>query len=182
MGTSEELREHAEEARHPFDKKVAASMAGIAAVLAVVTMLGHIATTEELLNQQRASDQWAYYQAKSIRRYESEMARDLMAGIGGEKALAVAEQYGKNVERYQKEGDEIQEKARKFQEESELKGRAALRLHFGGAFLEVAIVFASLAILMRRQLVWLLSLICCLAGVVTALSSLALVEWVAKAK
>ena len=65
-------------------------MAIIAAVLAVVSVLGHIATTEELLNQQKASDQWAYYQAKSIRRYTSEFAGDLFASLKNE---AMSKQY-----------------------------------------------------------------------------------------
>src|SRR5579885_3434330 len=74
MELSEELKEHAEEARGPFDRKVAVSMAIIAAALAIATVLGHIATTEELVNQQRAADQWAFYQAKAMRRYQSEIA------------------------------------------------------------------------------------------------------------
>jgi hypothetical protein len=82
MELSEELKEHAEEARGPFDRNVAVSMAIIAAALAVATVLGHIATTEELVNQQRAADQWAFYQAKQMRRYQSEIARDLLAAIG----------------------------------------------------------------------------------------------------
>src|SRR6266446_2026179 len=98
MSTAEELQEHAEHAQGPFDKRVAASMAIIAALLAVVSVLGHITTTEELLSQQKASDQWAYYQAKSIRRYESEIARDLLAQAGGAKT----QDYGKNVARYTK--------------------------------------------------------------------------------
>jgi hypothetical protein len=172
MSAEEELREQAEEAKHPFDKKVAASMAGIAAALAVVAMLGHIATTEELLNQQRASDQWAYYQAKSSRRYQSEITRDVLAAIGSEKALAGSEKYSKNVEKYEKDGQEVQEKAREFDKESEIKGRQALRLHLGSVFLEVAIVFASLAILTRRHVVWILSLISGVAGLGIALSTL----------
>jgi len=61
MSTDEELREHSEHAKEPFDKKVAGTMAILAAALAVVSVLGHIFTTEELLEQQKASDQWAYY-------------------------------------------------------------------------------------------------------------------------
>ena len=53
MSPDEELREHAEHARAPFDKKVAATMAMIAAALAVVSVFGHISTTEELLLQQK---------------------------------------------------------------------------------------------------------------------------------
>jgi ABC-type Zn uptake system ZnuABC Zn-binding protein ZnuA len=142
--------EHAEHARAPFDKKVAATMAIIAAALAVVSVLGHLAATEELLGQQRASDQWAFYQGKTIRRYESEIARDVLAALNNAKTAA----YAANLERYTKETDEIQDKAKEFEKESRSSGRKALRLHLGEIFLEIAIVFASLAILTKRPLLW----------------------------
>src|SRR6266849_5238549 len=100
MSVSEELHEQTEHAKAPFDKRVAASMAILAATLAIVSVLGHISTTEELLLQQKASDQWSYYQAKSIRRYESEIARDLFANMKNE---ALSEQYIKNAEKYKKD-------------------------------------------------------------------------------
>jgi len=150
VSAEEELREHSEHARAPFDKKVAATMAVIAALLAIITALGHIYTTEELINQQKASDQWSYYQAKSIRRYESEIARDLFAAMKAEKS----ETYAKNIEKYRTDGEEIQKKAKEFEDESHLRGQQALRLHLGEIFLEVAIVFASLAILTKRPLLY----------------------------
>src|SRR5579871_6278474 len=106
MSVEEELREHSEHAQNPFDKRVAATMAIIAAALALVSVLGHIATTEELLLQQKASDQWAFYQAKSIRRYESEIARDLLATMSAQNAKQI-QSYSENSDRYRKEGDEI---------------------------------------------------------------------------
>src|SRR6266446_5151807 len=115
MSTAEELQEHAEHAQGPFDKRVAASMAILAACLAVVSVLGHITTTEELLLQQKASDQWSYYQAKSIRRYESEVARDLFSSMKNEIKSA---EYAKNGERYRKDDEEIQKQARELEEES----------------------------------------------------------------
>ena len=69
MSVNEELSEHSHEAHNPFDKRVAVTMAIIAALLAIVSVAAHINSTEELLAQQKASDQWAYYQAKDIRRY-----------------------------------------------------------------------------------------------------------------
>src|SRR5438270_12380993 len=118
MSIEEELHEHAEHARAPFEKRVAATMAMIAAALAVVSVLGHLATTEELLNQQRASDQWSFYQGKTIRRYESEIARDVLAGIKSDKA----NEYSANLERYQKESDDIERQAKELETESHLKG------------------------------------------------------------
>lgn len=167
MSSAEEVQEHAEHARQPFDKKVAATMAIIAAALAVVSVLGHLWTTEELVNQQRASDEWAFYQAKSIRRYESEIARDLMSAVKSEKMA----DYSANAERYKKESDEIQEKAQEFETESHLKGRQALRFHFGEIFLEIAIVIASLAILTKRPILWRASVAGALIGVAIALTA-----------
>jgi hypothetical protein len=173
MSSTEELKEHAEHAQGPFDKRVAGSMAIIAAVLAVVSVLGHITTTEELLNQQRASDQWAYYQAKSIRRYESEIARDLFASMKNE---ALSEQYVKNAEKYKKDDEEIQKEAKVLENESHLRGRQALRLHFGEVFLEVAIVFASLAILSKRAFIWYAAIALALVGVGIASTTLLLLK------
>ena len=165
MGALDELQEHSHHASGGFDKRVAVTMAVIAATLAIVSVLGHLATTEELLGQQLASDQWAYYQAKAIRRYQSEVARDVLGGLGKVEA---AQKYAGNMERYQKEADEIQHKAKEYQSESDHAGRKALRLHFGEVFLEIAIVFASLAILTKRTLLWMTAIGSALIGVAIA--------------
>jgi len=165
MSTEEELQEHAEHARDPFDKRVAASMAIIAAALAVVSVLGHYFTTEELMAQQKASDQWSYYQAKSIRRYESSSFADILAAV---KATDAAQKYKSNVARYESDMKEISEKATDLERERDLQHHRALRLDLGEVFLEVAIVLASLAILSRRSYLWWVGLISGAAGVVIA--------------
>jgi Flp pilus assembly protein TadB len=168
MGVEEELKEKIEEARDPFDKRVAGTMAVMAAALAVVSVIGHMATTEEIVNQAKASDQWAYYQAKSIRRYESEIARDVLAA-----QATKAEEYSKNVEKYSKEGEEIQKEAQALENESKANGRQAARMEFAEIFLEVAIVLASLAILTKIPAVWWFSIVTGLGGVAVALTSFA---------
>jgi hypothetical protein len=161
MSTEEELQEHAEHAHNPFDKKVAGSMAIIAAGLAVVSVLGHYFTTEELMAQQRASDQWAYYQAKSIRRYESGFVADILAAV---KAPEAAQKYKGNVEKYDKDSKEITEKATEYEKERDLQHHRALRLDMGEVFLEIAIVMASLAILSKRSFLWWIGLVSGTAG------------------
>lgn len=168
MEATEELQEHAEHARAPFDKRVAATMAIIAAALAVVSVLGHIETTEELLLQQKASDQWAFYQAKSIRRYESEIARDVLDSVKGVNGAKLVQQYTANGERYRKESDEISKEANALEKESHLRGHQALRLHIGEIFLEIAIVFASLAILAKRPMLYWTAVSSGLIGIVVA--------------
>ena len=168
MSVNEEIQEHSQHANDPFTRKAGAGMAIIAAVLAVVAVYGHLTTTEELLTQQKASDQWAFYQAKSLRRYQSEVARDILKVAPGVGAAATAEKYAANFERYQKEGEEIMEKAKEFEKESELAGHKALRLHMGEIFLELAIVFSSLAILSRKTTYWFAGIGSAVLGVVVS--------------
>lgn len=165
MSAAEELKEHAEHASSGFDRRVAVTMAVIAATLAIVSVLGHLSATEELLNQQKASDQWAFYQAKSIRRYTSDVAKDVLTALSKPED---AEKYAKNAERYQDEGEKIKKDAEEFEHESHLAGRKALRLHLGEIFLEVAIVFSSLAILSKRELVFLMAVGSAVTGLIIA--------------
>jgi hypothetical protein len=172
MGAEHELEEAAEKAREPFDRIVGATMAIVAAILALVSVLGHLTTTEELLHQQKASDQWAYYQSKSIRRYQSESAADVLRAIPGPAAAAAAKKYDANVDKYVRDAKEIYDKAKELERESEVAGRHALRFHFAEVFLEVAIVFCSLALLTRRRWFWSGGVVLTLVGAGAALTVL----------
>jgi hypothetical protein len=172
MSVEEELQENAEKAKEPFDRNVALTMAVIAAVMAIVSVAGQVLVTEELLNQQKASDQWAFYQAKDIRRYESDIARDMMAALSA--GPAAINKYAANMERYDKDRGEIQAEAKKLEEESRFHGAQALRAHLGEVFLEIAIVLASLAILTKRRPMWFASILSGLVGAAIAATALLL--------
>ena len=149
MSAEEEVEEHVQHARDPFDKVVAGSMAIIAALLAVVSVLGQHFNTEELLKQQQASDQWAFSQAKDIRRYSAQITGDTLAAMKAEPKLV--NKYAQDSAKYREQHDSIQEQARDLEKERDESGRKANRFHFGEVFLEVAIVFSSLSILMKAR-------------------------------
>jgi len=72
-----EQAEHGGHTLGPFDRKVAMTMAIVAAGLACVSLLSHRGHTETLRQQSQAnafhteaSDAWNFYQAKNIRSYE----------------------------------------------------------------------------------------------------------------
>src|SRR5882757_2677377 len=73
----DDLKEIAERAERVAEDSslmgISLSAAVLAVLVAVATLLGHRAHTEELLLQTQSSDLWAEYQAKSIRQstYES---------------------------------------------------------------------------------------------------------------
>jgi hypothetical protein len=163
-----ELQENAEHGReNPSLAPISVTMAILAVFVAVVSLLGHRAHTEELLFQNRASDQWAYYQAKNIRRHNYEMGVDLLSMVEfKDKAQAdkVREKYQKEAERYTKEQSEIEEQAKDLEKESALAQRKANRFDLGEVFLEIALVISSLSLLSRNRFYWFLGIASGLAG------------------
>jgi hypothetical protein len=174
MSLEGEVHEHVHHAAgHPgghMDKRIAGSMAIIAAMIAVVTVFGEHLASEELLLQQKSSDQWAFYQAKSIRRFVSEATADTMTQIHA--GQPVIDKYVDEGKRYRKESDEVQKTATELEVESRLRGRQSLRIHFGEVFLEIAIVFASLAILTKRSFLFTLGVASSAVGAIISASFL----------
>ena len=149
MSEHEEVEEHVHHAKDPFDKVVAGSMAIIAAMLAVVSVLGQHFNTETILRQQESSDAWAYYQAKNIRQYSAQLAKDFLSQI---KAPAeVTGKYAGDIEKYNKQMEDASKEATNFKHESEIAEAKSKRFHGGEVFLEIGIVLSSLAILTKGK-------------------------------
>jgi hypothetical protein len=169
-----ELQENAEHGReNPSLAPISVTMAILAVCVAVVSLLGHRSHTEELLMQNRATDQWAYYQAKNIRLHNYDMGLDMLPLIDfkdKEQAGKVQEKYKAQVNRYTKEQAEIEEQAKDFEGESARAQRKADRFDMGEVFLEIALVITSLALLSRKQIFWFLGMISGVAGLAVAMT------------
>ena len=149
MAEHEEVEEHVHHAKEPFDKLVAGTMAGVAALLAIVSVFGQHFNTEKLLRQQQSSDQWAFYQAKNIRQYVAGATVALMKQ--GKADPEASEKFVKDGERYEKDMEGIKEKAESLEKQSESAGERAESFHMGEVFLEIGIVLSSLAILTKQK-------------------------------
>jgi uncharacterized protein YlxW (UPF0749 family) len=175
----EELHEMEEDAEHaagnPSLIPVTFTMAVLAVVLAATTLLGHRSHTEELLMQSKATDQWAYYQAKSIRVHNCELFMDLLS-VSAVKDLAqadkVKEQYAQDIARYREELKEIEKEARGLESEVAGAQRRANRFDLGEVCLDAAIVIASLTLLTKRREFWQFGILMGVAGVCITLSGL----------
>ena len=169
-----EMQEHAEHSAHdPSLLPVTFTMAVLAVVLAATTLLGHRAHTEELLLQNKTTDQWAYYQAKSIRQHSYELFLDLlsvMAVKDAAQADAVKEKYTKEIERYKEELKEIETEAHALEGEIAHEQRRANRYDLGEVCLEAAIVIASLTLLTKRKEFWQLGILMGVGGLGIALT------------
>jgi hypothetical protein len=152
-----ELEEQAEEAAQHNLAPVTVTMAILAVLVAAVSLLGHRAHTEEMLMQTKATDHWAYYQAKEIRRRNYELFVDEMSVFAlqkSEQADKIKEKYQKEIERYKEEGQDIQAEARKAEEEVAAERRHANYFDLGEVLLEAALVICSITVLTRKRFFW----------------------------
>jgi hypothetical protein len=119
-GTEQHL-EHAEHAHHHahdrFDRRVAVSMAVIAAILAGVTLASHRGHTETLrlategsTKHTVAADKWAEFQAKNIRSHEYQAFLFLQSMLTKEalkddaQSIAMRDYWIKQVDKYEGAG------------------------------------------------------------------------------
>jgi hypothetical protein len=168
-----EVPERREEYRYTLP--VSLTMSILAVLVAGATLLGHRAHTEELLLQTRATDQWAYYQAKNIRLHEMQGIADLLGALAPserKETAAVREKYLKEVERYANDKEDISEKAKELENERDVASRRANRFDGGEALLEVGLVICSITLLTRRRAFWFGGMLVGALGVVLALTGL----------
>src|SRR6266536_606646 len=154
----QELHEHAEHGAHnPSMAPVSLTMAILAVLVAVVSLLGHRTHTEEVVLQNKVSDQWAYYQAKNIRRHTDEIFADfaaIMTANDAAKATQLREKYQKEADRYRDEQKDIDAEAKKLEAERDRARRRADRFDLGEVFVEIALVVTSITLLSGRRIFW----------------------------
>ena len=152
---------------------VAVTLSILAVLVAIATLLGHRASTEEIILQTKATDQWALFQAKNIRLHEMQGFADLLATLSPvdkEKAEALREKYLKETDRYEKEKDEVSEQAKELEKERESSSRRADRYEAGEVILEIALIICSLTLLTKKRIFWLSGIALGLVGLGTTLS------------
>ena len=166
-----ELREHAEEAKERKElAPVSLTMAIVAVLVATISLLGHRAHTEEILLQNKATDQWAYYQAKNLRLNNLQALHDVLGALEGknEKAEEVSKRFEGNIEKYSEEKKEIQKEATDLEAELRHETQRANRFDLGEVFLEIALVVTSITLLTGRKFYWGMGMVFAVAGIVTA--------------
>ncbi|GAC1431944.1 MAG: DUF4337 domain-containing protein [Terriglobales bacterium] len=170
----QELQEHAEHAQHdPSLAPVSLTMAIVAVLVATVSLLGHRSHTEEVVLQNKVSDQWAFYQAKNIRRHTDELFADIASVIASKNAEQTAnlrEKYTAEAERYRDEQKDLDAEARKLQQETQQERKRADRYDLAEVFLEIALVITSITMLSGRRVFWHLGIIMAILGIIVAAS------------
>ena len=128
-----------------------------------------IQKNEALLAQAQASDQWAYYQAKSVKAaiYSSQAA----AAQSSNPDLATKAQ--QQAERYSKEEEEISKAAKEREKEVAEKGELSAvsmehhhRFAYSVTMFQISIALAAVAALSKQKGVWFAGLVVAAAGLI----------------
>ena len=162
---------HGEHTDNRLVLPVSLTMSILAVTLAAVTLFAHRASAHQLLMQGQASDQWAYYQAKSIRWHEMQAFVDMFDVMNvrdTKKTEELREKYQKQVEKYDAEKESIGEKARELENERNVQGHRADRFEAGEIFLEIALVICSITLLVNKRAFWFAGILIGTAGLVVA--------------
>ncbi len=181
-----ELEEQAEHAEHVSSlRPVAFTMSLLAVLVAVTTVLGHRTHTDAVLNQARASveqnraaDQWADYQAHKIRANNTALASDLLSVLAvadKEKAAKLAKGYAEHGEKWDKDLKDLEKSAREeeqkvheYEREVDRAEAQAVRFDLAEALLEIGLVITSVTLLTRTRIYWFIGLGFSVAGIASA--------------
>jgi hypothetical protein len=144
-----------------FARDIALVTAIFAVVLAIASLGGNHAMKEMLLSQQQASDQWAYYQAKSIREhlYKSQkmmlenelMLSESLSPNAKESVRTSIETLGAEESRYANEKKDIQQEATKLEKQRDENRSKDLYFEYAEVLLQIAIVMASVSIIAESR-------------------------------
>ena len=123
--------------------------------------------TEAAVLQAKASDQWAYYQAKGIKATVTDLSGKTFTALD----KPVPEELTASREKYSKDQESSREKAEEFEKQRDEKNEEAEHLmhhhHFYAqsvALLQVAIALGAVAALTRRRMAWIGSTLLGLIG------------------
>ena len=160
----------AEEQKEKWMNYLAISTVLIAVCATLSTFKGGGFSTKSLMNQSNASDEWAHYQSKSLKSYIFEMQKDNLElqreiSVNSKDAGKIQFKYDekiatytKKIEQYEKEKQDISDKAKKFESERDDCKKHSSAFGIAVIFLQISILLSSISALVKKKLVWYLSL------------------------
>ena len=151
----EEINERAKEGKR-WSLYLAISTAFMAVLAAIAGLMAGHYSNEALIEQIKASDQWAYYQAK---------------GIKAEIAAFSAIKDSTLIEKYKTEQQSIKKTAEDFEKKSGVYLDKHVILARAVTMFQIAIAISAISILTGKRWLWYFAILLSLAGVVFFIGS-----------
>lgn len=172
---AQELQEHAEHGSHESAMRpVAFTMSVLAVMVAVTTVLGHRTHTEAVLTQNKATDQWNFYQAHKIRANDTELIADLLSAVtiaNPDAAKKIEKSYADHQAKWAQDLKDEQDKAEALETRVESAEARAGRFDLAEALLEIGLVITSVTLLTRSRVYWYLGIIFSITGIASGISA-----------
>src|SRR6202789_250897 len=155
-----------EHAADPNTRRVGILGGVVGIFLSVVTIASHRAHTDAVIHRTESNDAWAYYQAKKIREYESEVAMTLLHTLGTDPAKleAAVQKLEASRAKFAAEAEKIEQDAKAKDNESDVEEARALKYDVGEGLLELGLVLCSLYFLARKGFFPLFGVLAALVG------------------
>ncbi len=154
-----ELAEEEKKERWMFH--VALSTAIIAVFAAISGLLGGDHANEAVMEQMKASDHWAYYQAKSIKAEIAASGNKILMATGNK----ISDSDLHKLEVYEEQKKEIMNVAHENEKASEAHLSRHRILAQAVTFFQIAIAISAISILSRKRLLWVASMVIAAAGI-----------------
>jgi hypothetical protein len=166
----------AEEKKESWLNYLALATVMLAVCATLSTFKGGSFSTRSVMSQTQAANQWAFYQAKSIKSYLYEIQKEILEldvneaqGLSPQTSESHKEKiasYADKIARYESEKATIAAEAKRLEAVRDDAQRHAQIFGIAVIFLQIAILLSSIASLMKKKLVWYVGLVVGLAGVV----------------
>ncbi|MCX6926247.1 MAG: DUF4337 family protein, partial [Verrucomicrobia bacterium] len=150
------------EKREAWTKYVSLTVVIIAVVAAVAAQWSGKYGSSNQMSQAQASDQWAFYQAKSIKQHLDEVTLAQLTRNGNTNDPELAKTIKKlsdNLGRYEKEKAEIKGKAEALEKLRDEASRRGGRMSLAISYFTVAIATASICTVTKKKPLWFVALI-----------------------
>ena len=152
----------------PNTRRVGIVVGVVGIFLSLTTIASHRAHTDAVIHRTESNDAWAYYQAKKIREYESEVAVTLLHTLGTEPAKleAAVQKLEASRAKFAADAEKIEQEAKAKDDQSDVEEARALKYDIGEGLLELGLVLCSLYFLARNNFFPLFGLLAAVAGTV----------------
>lgn len=161
-----EIEVKPEHTADPNTRRVGIMVGVVGIFLSVVTIASHRAHTDAVIHRTESNDAWAYYQAKKIREYDSDVAVTVLQSLATDpaKSEAAVKKLEAARAKYAADAEKIQEDAKSKDDQSDVEEVRALRFDIGEGLLELGLVLCSLYFLARNGFFPLFGIVAAAAG------------------
>lgn len=167
---AEHVAQKEKEKRESWIKYVSLTMVIVAVLAAIAALQGGGYSTRSLkemneatFNQTQASDQWAYYQSKSIKENLFEIEQDHLQAVSSPDPAAVAKVKGR-IDKFEKDKADITAKAKGFEDARDQARKVATsaaehsrQMGLSITLYQIAVALGAMCLIVKRKPLWIAS-------------------------